>query len=245
MLNINWFAIHAVDHCNQKCLYCNNHSPFLKKREYSAEEYIPHIDKMLSMGIRFKQIRISGGEPFLHSNLLDFVQKIKKYNKSVTIASNLFWLKNDVDNDVFKYVDVLFPSIYPHNVKKVDLIKKIQEKYKTRISYRIKSTFLKFEFTTEPEKVTNFCRTQGTCTNLLVSGKLSRCATAAFADTNPAVSQEFLTNRNDIFFDLYDNNYSEDKLKEWIKKWPLDACSYCTLWKEQKVKWTKFNKEFV
>ena len=241
-MKLDWLAIHAVDHCNQKCLYCNNHAPFAHKKEYSAEDYFPHFDRMIEIGLEFDEIGISGGEPFLHSDLLGFVRNLKvRYKKRIAVATNLYWLKDGVDGAVFKFIDALLPSIYPHNIRKRRLLENITKKHHVEIHYREKSVFFKLEFLSEPQSVTQFCSSQANCTNLLTSGKLSRCATAAYADLNPFVSDEFLKHRNDIFFDLY----GDCSFPEWLTKWPLDACAYCTLWKEQLVKWQQASCKFI
>lgn len=234
--NIDWFAIHAVSHCNQKCKYCNNHSPFLKKREYCAEEYIVHIDYMITKGIIFNQIRIAGGEPFLHANLTNFVKTIKlRYAKSITIATNIFWLtleSIDKYEELLKHIDILFPSRYPNDGKD-ELLNIIRQRFSNiEISERIKNHFSKLEFLSKPQKVTKVCDLHN-CTNLLTNGKLVRCATAAYADQNPNTTKEFLNSR--IFFDLYKDN----NIKKWIKQYPTNACSYCTLWKNDIIKWSQ------
>ncbi len=240
--NLDWFAIHAVDHCNKRCQYCNNHSPFMKRRNYSASEYIPHLIQMLRRGIRFDHIRIAGGEPFLHPDLLGFAKELRQFAR-LTIASNLFWLKDEASIDKYAELlslfDTFFPSLYP-DTNKMWLVKKLEKMFPDlSVVYRPKPIFLSMEFTEEPMKVKGFCSSQGDCVNLLIDGRLSRCATGAFADTNPNVTEQFLKNRNNMFFDLY----KDENIAAWREKWPLDSCSYCTLWKEDKVQWQELSLE--
>jgi len=239
---IGWFAIHAVDHCNQRCKFCNNHAPFKNPREYQAEEYTPHIDKMVERNYQFAEIRVSGGEPFLHSDIVGFVKTIKeRYQKRMAIATNLFWLKKPEDIDrygeLFRLIDTFYPSYYPHNQEQLKIISaaivKLEETYGVGIAIRQKHLFSKMEFRTEPKIPTSFCLDNGDCTNLLVDGRLARCAVGAYCDDNPNVTQEFLDSRTDFFFDLY----KDKDILSWLQHWPHRACHYCSLWETKPVKW--------
>jgi hypothetical protein len=239
---IGWFAIHAVDHCNQNCQFCNNHAPFKKQREYKAEEYTPHIDKMMEQNYQFAEIRISGGEPFLHSDIVGFAKEIKeRYKKKMAIASNLFWLNepNDIDRyeDLFRLIDTFYPSYYPHNQPQLKIlsgaIEKLERTYKVGVAIRKKHWFSKMKFRTEPQKPTSFCLDNGDCTNLLADGRLARCAVGAYCEDNPYVTKEFLDSRTDFFFDLY----KDEDILAWLQHWPHQACSYCTLWETRPSKW--------
>lgn len=248
--NLRWFELHAVDHCNLNCLNCNHHSLFFKKKEYQSNDYIPFIDEMIYRNIEFETIQILGGEPFLHSNLPDFVTTIKnRYQKNIHVTTNGFWLGKDYSkyDDLFKIINKMFISIYPTienaigREKLLSVINEIKSKYNFEIILRdnIKK-FMEIKFTSTPEPPTSFCHAQGNCTNLLPNGKLARCGVGAYANKNPSVTAEFLNNNDDMFYDLTIDDGRDFKL--WKEKYPLNSCNFCTMWKENLVDWKNTKK---
>ena len=257
---LSYIAIHAVDHCNQSCVFCNNHSVFFKKKQYKTEDFSRWIDTLLEKRmLKFGTLSIIGGEPFLHEDLLEFISGFKKrYDPmNIQVITNGFWLKTkeDIDKrqDVLDSINRLIVTRYPNMLSKEKFDESI-EYLKSRHSFgfnplaekgyakQVDSCFEiwgvenwgSFEFLNAPEEVKSFCHAQANCTQLLADGRLTRCATAGYADKNPLATKAFLENRKDIFFDVKNE---ERSISEWRNKWPLDACSYCTMWKENKTKW--------
>jgi radical SAM protein with 4Fe4S-binding SPASM domain len=91
--HLTQFQIELTSRCNERCVHC----------------YIPHenkigdIDPMLfyntleqcrDMGIL--AITFSGGEPMLHPNFIEFLQKAKEYDFSINILSNLTLLNDEI-----------------------------------------------------------------------------------------------------------------------------------------------------
>lgn len=59
---LSYIAVHAVDHCNQSCVHCNNHSVFFKKKQYDAEDYSKWIDILIAKKmVKFGTLSIIGG----------------------------------------------------------------------------------------------------------------------------------------------------------------------------------------
>jgi hypothetical protein len=197
---------------------------------------------MVEKNWQFAEIRVSGGEPFLHSDITGFVRAFKeRFHKRMAIASNLFWMKSpeDVDRywELFQMIDTFYPSYYPHNEEQMKILKECFEKleghYRVDVAIRHKHWFSQMKFRTDPKVPTKFCLDNGDCTNLLTDGRLARCAVGAYCENNPHVTQEFLDARSDFYFNIYE----DDDILSWLKKWPHNACSYCTLWETTPVKW--------
>ena len=83
--------IEITSKCNERCVHC----------------YIPHENKYHSMGsdlfydileqrreMNLLHLTISGGEPMLHRNFIDFLRKCNEYNFSVNVLSNLTMLND-------------------------------------------------------------------------------------------------------------------------------------------------------
>lgn len=91
--------IEITSQCNERCVHC----------------YIPHEDKVSTMDanvffdilkqcrdMKLLHVTITGGEPMLHENFIDFLKRCNDYNFSVNILSNLTLLKNDIIEEMKK-----------------------------------------------------------------------------------------------------------------------------------------------
>ena len=85
--------IEITSKCNERCIHC----------------YIPHENKISdiepdlfydtlkqSHDMKVLHLTLSGGEPMLHKNFLEFIIKCREYNFSVNILSNLTLIDDDI-----------------------------------------------------------------------------------------------------------------------------------------------------
>ena len=85
--------IEITSKCNERCLHC----------------YIPHENKVNNIepnlfysvleqcrGMNLLHVTLSGGEPMMHNNFIDFLKKCNEYNFSVNILSNLTLLNYEI-----------------------------------------------------------------------------------------------------------------------------------------------------
>jgi pyruvate formate lyase activating enzyme len=93
--------------CNFKCIYCHNPQlvyPELFETPVCENEIFSLIDQRKN---KIEGIVISGGEPTIHSDLPEFINKIKAFNLPVkldTNGSNPGMLKELLDNNLVDYV---------------------------------------------------------------------------------------------------------------------------------------------
>ncbi|WP_084712787.1 radical SAM protein [Alkalidesulfovibrio alkalitolerans] len=242
---VDWIEIHAVDHCNNNCRWCNNHSPFAKERFYEPEEYFHGLDELRRRRINFNVLSIIGGEPFLHPELENFIFQIKsRYCRPIMLTTNIFWL-SEIDVvchlDLLKLVDILNVTLYPNIVKSLGgyeaaehLLSKLRALLpKTNVKpMRIEHVYRKLEFTREKMIVDKHCY-NAECTNLMADGRLARCGPGAYAHLHPDAPREFCESK-DMFYDL-----KSDKRDfwHWKHQWPLDACAYCNHFQAIKSPW--------
>ncbi|NMB40559.1 MAG: anaerobic ribonucleoside-triphosphate reductase activating protein [Firmicutes bacterium] len=74
--------------CNLRCPYCHNRDLVLNPGaipEVKVEEVLAHLEQKSSM---LDGVCISGGEPTLQENLLDFLLEIKKLNLKIKLDTN-------------------------------------------------------------------------------------------------------------------------------------------------------------
>ena len=78
--------IEITHKCPLNCQYCFNQSNPLENSEMSLDIFNEIIEEAKEMSIF--EICISGGEPFLHKNIMTMISKIKELNLGVSIVTN-------------------------------------------------------------------------------------------------------------------------------------------------------------
>lgn len=85
--------IEITSMCNERCIHC--YIPHEKKTvQMSKETFYDILQQCREMKVL--HINISGGEPMLHPNFLDFIKKCNAYNFSVNVLSNLTLLNEEI-----------------------------------------------------------------------------------------------------------------------------------------------------
>jgi len=95
--------------CNYNCVVCWDHSPY-KKKARTPEWKSKRLDSKLVLrtikeiaGLECRTILFSGsGEPFTHPDLMEFIEKAKKYKITVRVPTNLSLVDNI--NQLAKYM---------------------------------------------------------------------------------------------------------------------------------------------
>lgn len=86
-------TIRIINTCNQFCLHCMQQSGPNEKDIMSLETFQNTLEFINSTST--KLINISGGEPTLHPELLDFLKLAVKYNKEIVLLTNGSYLLNN------------------------------------------------------------------------------------------------------------------------------------------------------
>ena len=88
---IKYLRLSITDRCNLRCFYCMpeegiNYLP--KEQLLSYEELLRISDLFAGMGIN--KIRITGGEPFIRKDLIEFLEKLSndKRLEKISITTN-------------------------------------------------------------------------------------------------------------------------------------------------------------
>lgn len=92
--------IEITSKCNMNCPYCYNNSTF-EGTFLSKEKFFDLIDQCKNNKI--PEITISGGEPFLHPNIIDFIKYANDKHIYVRIISNLSMVNLDVAIEILKH----------------------------------------------------------------------------------------------------------------------------------------------
>lgn len=88
--NINYVRLAVTDRCNLRCFYCMPEEgiDYVARQELlTYEEMVRVINIMTDLGI--EKLRITGGEPFLRKDLMDFIrQVVRSPLKEIHITTN-------------------------------------------------------------------------------------------------------------------------------------------------------------
>ncbi len=97
---INYMRLAVTDRCNLRCFYCmpENGIKYLPKKQLLSYEEMVRITAVFAkQGI--KKIRITGGEPFLRNDMMDFLQTISEIPEieQIHITTNGTLITNKID----------------------------------------------------------------------------------------------------------------------------------------------------
>ncbi|MDR3291084.1 MAG: radical SAM protein [Methanobrevibacter sp.] len=127
--------------CSLKCKYCSNLIPrYENPINFPTNVLIQDIESLFGMVSKIYNLKILGGEPFLHEKLdkiLDFIIKSDKI-VYITIISNSTIVPNEKILNILKNKKIEVKLSNYNNIKelnKVDEIIKVFEKYK--IKYQV------------------------------------------------------------------------------------------------------------
>ena len=105
--------INAVRHCNLSCRSCSHSAPISSKQIYDSE-ILERDLKSISKYLHCDYVRLLGGEPLLHPNLLDILKIIKKSEiseKTCLVTNGL--LLSKLTDEMLQFIDKIEISLYP------------------------------------------------------------------------------------------------------------------------------------
>lgn len=234
MYHLPEFSLHATDHCNYNCRHCLHFAPFRVRREYAPHEYFPAIDRLSELGyLDNPKITITGGETFLHSDLLNFVREFKTRYPTFRFAlvTNAFWLNSKKDIDKYKDMWGLLHGLYLSEYKPInqDLVDQLREL--VTINHNKRHSFYRANIVDHQELsvIPYGLRRDGycmyiDCPQLLADGRLMKCVLGYASLSLYPVPQNF-RNCSEMFFDVFGSG----DLEKWRLRYPFDACYYCRM----------------
>ena len=85
--------LEITSRCNERCVHC--YIPHQNKLHDMEESlFYKALDQCREMGVL--DLTLSGGEPMCHPHFADFLRKLKEYDFTVAILSNLTMLNNEI-----------------------------------------------------------------------------------------------------------------------------------------------------
>lgn len=125
-------CIEIIETCLNNCMFCSSNSDCTKERIIEFEDYKKVIDYFMSTG-GIEELSISGGEPFLHKDLIKMVKYAKSLNiKTVIFTSGVVYRKKLSETEKEYYLKELKVRIKEVQEKEPDnifLLNKINNYY--------------------------------------------------------------------------------------------------------------------
>ncbi len=234
--------IHAVDHCTLACDFCGAGVPFLPRRAYRVEDYLPWLELLASFAV-WETTAYAGGEPFLHPDLAGLIRDTHQ-GHCVHIVTNGFWLLRkdweEVGCNALGICTVLFVSRCPVYVDRLGV-----EEWDRRLAIIRARTgvpvhsfhpddprdltfaYHKFHRTPHPIYLPPECKARS-CFDLLPDGRIGKCPYARALGKMPEMTLEFsAAGHRSLFYDL--RSRRGEGWAEWAATDYVDACHYCGL----------------
>lgn len=129
--NPNACEINAVYHCNLSCRGCSHLSPLMTN--YFVEPIQVFNDlSIIAKYYRSRYIKILGGEPLLHPNLIEIINAVRSsgMGEYIQVVTNGHLLPKIIDS-FWKKVDEVCISVYPEKEVNPEDIEEIE--YKARL----------------------------------------------------------------------------------------------------------------
>jgi organic radical activating enzyme len=222
--------IHIVDHCNLRCADCCSLSPLLPEH-YTLPIDIKKDLEIATSVISSTYIKLVGGEPLLHPNIIECLHAARPFAKILSITTNGILL-NKMEDEFWRVIDALTISIYPGPKIHKDTMDKIHQKaeiHKVSLNIKHQSSFV--EMTrwdgNESEEVTNKiysdCWLRERC-HIVDKGIFYQC-------TRPPHFHTFYEGKKSFVEDGIPLNGTHNLLEEiysYLKQEkPLKSCSLC------------------
>lgn len=233
-------AVHLVDHCNLRCCGCDHFAPLAEKRFEDITVFENDIKRFAELSdAKLGILKLMGGEPLLHPQLIDFMRISRQYlsETRIEIVTNAILLnlqKEDFWLACNKYNIVIVPTKYPlkTNYKKAE---QTATKYGVKLEYYgntnevLKTSYhIPLDIEGKQDPANNFinCFHANNCV-FLKQGKLYTCTVAPnichfnnFFDKNIPLSEK----------DGIDIHKAQniDELLAFLAK-PIPFCKYCNV----------------
>jgi organic radical activating enzyme len=229
--------INITEHCNLSCIHCDHSSPILPKRYLQPAEIYSDLS-VLAKSVQVLELRITGGEPLLHPNLLECLISARStgLSKKVSLVTN-GTLLHQLPNAIWEHIDGLWISLYEGVHYRIDwkeLILKASEhnvwiwkKERTHFddnqveveNHNIKLINYIYEMCVAHSKY-NYC--------VVRNGRLYKCQRAAFMEDRLKSLGIPYEVSNEDGIRITKNSNLQTRIYEYIERSePLNACRFC------------------
>lgn len=233
---LDYLEIHITDHCNLNCACCCHFAPLAEKYFMSKEHFKNDLERLsfLSKG-KINRIRLMGGEPLLHPNIIDLMQIARTLfqESDIAIHSNgilLSSISNEFWEACERYKIGIILSYYPVDIDYTNicsLAKKHNVCLKTEIDTGVKKfRNFKLDLTGKQSYIKSwFYCTHADASVNLYEGKLYTCDITAHSKHLAKYFHIPLEYEESDYINIYHEHSMDDILKKLNAPHPF--CKYC------------------
>ena len=231
------FEINVVDHCNRRCTDCDHAAPAMAPK-FADPDVVFRDLLLLSKSYKAQALKIIGGEPLLHPDLLSVIRAGRKSG----ICNHIFLVTNgmllhQMSSDLWDALDEVELSVYPETRKMLEehmpVIQQKAEKHRVKLTRILYENFrIPFSLVGTSDLSLIRCIYR-TCLRARIwgchsiyEGYFFKCAQCIYV---PRIIDQSVTYdyRKDGIRITGDSNF-QDTLKNYLSsKEPLNACRYC------------------
>lgn len=234
-----YIEIPITDRCNLNCKGCLFACNAIERNEdVPGEQIVRDLHRMKEVFGDIPWIRILGGEPLMHPQILYILGECRKVfpQSEVDVLTNGLLIPK-LPESFFEELVRLNISIHISGYRPtfgiLDQIDRILSDYKLNYTILKRDEFVKY-YTTESinsmDESYKECMVSA-CTELY-RGRLSRCSAAiAFEKLNRQFGTEYCVTKDVDWYDIYDRNIDANEIIRKLAK-PSPICKYCTIQKQ-------------
>ena len=226
-----------TEHCNLRCAHCDHASSYLPTRFADLGSFTRDIEA-LSGVLNARELKLVGGEPLLHPQLVDFL----RVAKDVQIANTLILVTNGVllhktPEEVFDLIDGMWISIYPGIKYRFDWdwVQRLADRHKIFVWRKETPEFAERSLIEEIESDAMVKMVYQNCDlahlescHTIFDGRYYSCAPSVWVEPRLASHGVTFRNREADSVAIHDNPDLRDDLDALIRRaHPLEACRYC------------------
>lgn len=227
--------VNVVHHCNLSCRACS-HLSHLSKKYFVNPDQVLNDFSALAPYYHPQHVRLLGGEPLLHPNLLDVIDAVIEsgISETIRVVTNGVLLDRMTDR-FWQKVDQIYISIYPDcgiSKEKLNYFRHKAGKHDIELNIKFYKHFRESysEYAAESDlaqRIFSTCQIAHTwrC-HAIFEGYFFRCSPSLLI---PRILQK--ETHTNIWIDGLKITSSEDftdRLREFLSsKKPLNACRYC------------------
>lgn len=235
--NHMWLTLPIALHCNINCASCNMFSPLCKKELYTLDSVRRDIAVIKEINLNLNRINITGGEPFLNTEIVEILKYIRSEFESIKIDlyTNGLVINNlsDEQLEAIAMNEIEFHiTEYGVNPEKLDIL--YQRLDRLNISYVVdyldeNKLFYKkvidFDKSVPVYEYIN-CQYYTYCFALFMyNGKLFKCPMALNVDKINMYSNKKIEFTPNDYLDLSNVNSVDQIYDFWQSRLPM--CDYC------------------
>lgn len=240
MAELRYVEFHVTDLCNLNCNGCSHFSPMVKKDTCTYENFKRDIRRLADLFSNIRHIRLLGGEPFLVSNISEYVITARESfpNADIQIVTNGLLIPNIDKSILFCVKDnnvSLDISLYPPTYERRICIKDRLDS--CGVSYLVSSKIERFRKRFYPNKQSDKeeafrrCSIGRRCT-FVHNGELALCSAPIVVNHfNDYYGTEIIC--ADSTINIHEKDVTAEMILLFLET-AKDSCKYCGELQEEK-----------